>query len=92
MPFEKTVLAAIGVRDEDIFVCDRPVQVDHLLAATPMLSMPEYVSPGITKIWDIVGDAIVARPAARSSHADSSVAAAARSERAGTPPRWRRSP
>ena len=47
MPFEKSILTAIGVREEDIFVCDRPVRVDHLLAATPMLSMPEYVSPGI---------------------------------------------
>lgn len=60
MPFEKTILTAIGVREEDIYVCDRPVLVDHLLAATPMLSMPEYVSPDIATTWDTVGDAIVA--------------------------------
>ena len=60
MPFERSLLAAVGVRAEDIFVCDRPVQVDRLLTATPMLSMPEYVSPDIEETWDAVGDAIVA--------------------------------
>ena len=59
MPFERTNRASVGVREEDIFVCDRPVQVDRLLTATPMLSMPKYVS-GMKETWDAVGDAIVA--------------------------------
>ena len=31
-----------------------------MLAATPMLSMPEYVSPEIAVTWDLVGDRLAA--------------------------------
>lgn len=60
MPFERTVLAAADVGEDEIWFNLRPVQVERLLAATPMLSMPEYVSPKIDAIWDVIGDRIAA--------------------------------
>ena len=57
-PFELAVLASVGFSEEEILVFDRPTRVECLLSATPMLSMPEYVSPRISDTWDLVGDAI----------------------------------
>ena len=92
MPFEKSILTAIGVRDEDIFVCDRPVRVDHLVSATPMLSMPEYVSPQTSqRPGTSSATRSPPRRAASSTPDDSSAHAAPRSVRVGTAPRWRRS-
>ena len=57
-PFERAILEAVGFSEAEIHVFDRPTRVECLLAATPMLSMPEYVSPRLAQIWDSVGDAI----------------------------------
>jgi len=57
-PFERTILEASGVPSDDIVLVDRPVRVERLLAATPMLSMPQYVSPRIKPIWNKVGQAV----------------------------------
>lgn len=65
LPFERAVLAAVGFQEQDIVVCDRPLRVERLLTATPMLSMPEYVSPRIAATWDSVGDAIAAGASTR---------------------------
>jgi capsular polysaccharide biosynthesis protein len=54
-PFERAVVESVGVPTEDIVVFDRPVRVDRLLAATPMFSYPQYVSPRIATIWRLVG-------------------------------------
>ncbi len=58
--FELTVLAAAGFEPEQIQLNLRSAQVERVLAATPMLSMPEYVSPQIAAVWDLVGDRIAA--------------------------------
>ncbi len=58
-PFERAVLEAMGVTADQVLLFHRPTRVERLLAATPMLSMPEYVSPDIAETWDSVGDAIV---------------------------------
>jgi capsular polysaccharide biosynthesis protein len=54
-PFEQTILEAVGVPSSDIVLVDGPVRVERLLAATPMFSMPQYVSPRIAPTWNIVG-------------------------------------
>ena len=58
-PFERAILEVVGATEEKVLLFHRPTRVEHLLAATPMLSMPEYVSPDIAETWDTVGDAIV---------------------------------
>jgi capsular polysaccharide biosynthesis protein len=58
--FERQILAAAGLADDDIVLVDRPVHVDRLLAATPMFSAPDYVHPGIEAVWARVGDVLVA--------------------------------
>lgn len=60
LPFESTVLGAVGIDAEHIELNLRSVRVERVLAATPMLSMPEYVSPHIAATWDLVGDRIAA--------------------------------
>ena len=57
-PFERAILESSGVPSDDIVLVDRPVRVERLLAATPMLSMPQYVSPRIKPIWNKVGQAV----------------------------------
>ncbi len=57
--FERQILAAAGLGDDDVVAFDSPVQVDRLLAATPMFSTPDYVHPGIEEVWARVGDVLV---------------------------------
>jgi capsular polysaccharide biosynthesis protein len=54
-PFEAAILEAVGVPSNDIMLVGGPVRVERLVAATPMFSMPDYVSPRITPIWNVVG-------------------------------------
>ncbi|HLL61577.1 MAG TPA: glycosyltransferase 61 family protein [Propionibacteriaceae bacterium] len=58
LPFERAMLESFGIPEADIVLIDRPVRVERLLAATPMFSMPHYVSPRIAPIWDTVGRAV----------------------------------
>ena len=58
-PFERAILEAVGVTEDKVLLFHRPTRVERLLAASPMVSMPEYVSPDIAETWDAVGDAIV---------------------------------
>lgn len=53
--WELTLLEAGGIDPSDIVVIDEPTRVERLLSATPMFSMPDYVHPRITEIWDAVG-------------------------------------
>ena len=64
-PFERAILEAVGFSEAEIHVFDRPTRVECLLAATPMLSMPEYVSPRVAQIWNSVGDAIAVQASTR---------------------------
>ena len=58
--FERGIFASAGIHERDIVLMDGPVQVEHLVAATPMFSMPKYVHPDIEDTWRAVGDALVA--------------------------------
>ncbi|MET1059343.1 MAG: glycosyltransferase family 61 protein [Nocardioides sp.] len=58
--WEKTLYGAVGITPEDIEFVDGPVQVETLLSATPMLSMPQYVHPEIARTWRRMSDALAA--------------------------------
>lgn len=53
--FEVDILAAFGVRREEILFARSPVRVERLVAATPMFCQPNFVHPGITDVWDTLG-------------------------------------
>jgi capsular polysaccharide biosynthesis protein len=59
-PFESAILGAFGITSDDVHVFSEPVAPERLFAATGMYSLPRWVSPDITKIWDRVGDHVVA--------------------------------
>ena len=58
--FEREIFEAAGI-DVPVTVVDRPVRVERLLSATPMLSHPAYVHPGIAAVWAGIGRALEAR-------------------------------
>ena len=58
--FEKQIFAAAGVPVEDLVPFSEPVRVERLVAATPMLSMPDYVHPDVAQLWTEVGDRLAA--------------------------------
>jgi capsular polysaccharide biosynthesis protein len=56
--FERELFAAAGFGSDDLVVLERPTRVERLLAATPSLSMPEYVHPLVARPWAEIGDAL----------------------------------
>jgi len=62
--WEVELLGAAGVPAEDIVFSRRPVRVEHLVSATPMLSNPDYVHPGIADVWRRIGDNLASRSTA----------------------------
>lgn len=60
-PFERAILEAVGVSSNDIKLVDGSMRVERLLAATPMFSMPEYISPGVVPTWNMVGRTVGAQ-------------------------------
>ena len=88
--WEYTLYGAAGIAREDIVFVDRPVQVETLLSATPMLSMPQYVHPQLAQTWLRMSDALVAEAPERDYPAGSSVPARPPSAPATTPWRSRR--
>lgn len=61
------VLRAYGIAEEDIVWIDRPVFLNSLVSPTSMWHnhAPYYVHPEITRIWDRLGDALIAPDAPR---------------------------
>jgi capsular polysaccharide biosynthesis protein len=59
--WEYTLLEAAGIAREEVTVVRRPALVQTLIAAAPMLSMPEYVHPDISQVWRRMGDSLVRR-------------------------------
>lgn len=53
--FEVALFAAAAIDPSDLVLVREPVRIEKLLAATPMLSMPEYVHPDIGETWAMVG-------------------------------------
>lgn len=58
--WEYTLYGAAGIARDDIVFVDGPVQVETLLSATPMLSMPQYIHPQIARTWLRMSDSLVA--------------------------------
>lgn len=58
--FEVALYGAAGFAREDLVFRHEPARVERLLAATPMLSMPEYIHPAIAPTWDALGDNLAA--------------------------------
>jgi capsular polysaccharide biosynthesis protein len=54
-PWERGMLEAAGIDSNDAMVIAGPIRAERVIAATPMFSMPHYVSPRIAGIWDRVG-------------------------------------
>ncbi len=67
-PFELELFDAAGLTPEDLVLLEQPTRVERLLAATPMLSMPQYVHPGIAEVWARTGDALAARATTEAQH------------------------
>lgn len=57
--WELEIFSAAGLSAEDLVIIDGPTQVDELIGATPMLSMPEYIDPRIEALWNRIGDSLV---------------------------------
>lgn len=53
--FELGIFEGAGVAEEDIVLLDGPTRVESLLAATPMLSHPNYIHPDLREMWGKVG-------------------------------------
>lgn len=51
-PFQKTLLAALGIGPEDICTFSEPVRVETLIGATPQFHNRRYVDPDLSRIWD----------------------------------------
>lgn len=58
------VLAAAGIDPADVvaFGADESVQVETLVGATPMLSMPDYVHPDLADVWSRIGENLARTP------------------------------
>jgi capsular polysaccharide biosynthesis protein len=58
---ERALLGAYGIAASDIVFVDRPVRVDRLVGASPLLhySAPYTVNPSIKATWERIGDALV---------------------------------
>lgn len=67
-PFEVELFRAAGLGTEDIVVLEEPARVEQLLAATPALSMPDYVHPVISGAWRELGDALAQRATREHGH------------------------
>ena len=59
--FERELLAAFGVAEDDVVLIDRPVRVERLLAASPMMAQPRFVHPAVERVWCQLGDTLAAQ-------------------------------
>jgi capsular polysaccharide biosynthesis protein len=58
--FEVDLYAAAGIDPADLVFVREPVRVERLVAATPMLSQPDYVHPDLRETWAEVSAALAA--------------------------------
>lgn len=63
--FEAGIFGAVGIDTSDVVLIDRPVEVEKLIAATPMFSHPDYVHPDITATWTTIGRSLASSAPAR---------------------------
>ena len=52
---ELAIFRSVGIDASDVVLFEGAVRVERLVAATPMLSMPEYVHPDIREVWNAIG-------------------------------------
>ena len=52
---ELEIFGSVGIDPSDVVLFEGAVKVERLVAATPMLSMPEYVHPDIREVWHSIG-------------------------------------
>lgn len=60
--FQRSLLHAYGINDDDIVCIDRPVRVDHLVGVSPMFHNGKYVHPELTQVWATIGSRLVPDP------------------------------
>ncbi|HET9422060.1 MAG TPA: glycosyltransferase 61 family protein [Nocardioides sp.] len=58
--WEYTLLEAGGIGRDDVHVASEPVEVETLVVASQMFSMPDFVHPEIVRTYQSVGDALEA--------------------------------
>ncbi len=59
--WERDLYEAAGVAPADVHLTRAPVRVERFVSATPMLSMPAYIHPGIVEVWDRVARNLAAQ-------------------------------
>ena len=55
---EYTLLEAGGISRDKVYVASEPIEVETLVVASQMFSMPEFVHPEIVHTYQAVGDAL----------------------------------
>lgn len=66
--WEWVLFEAAGIARDEVVVIAGPVRVERLIGASPMFSLPRYVHPEVTGVWDAIGTRLragrdsVARP------------------------------
>ena len=58
--WEYTLLEAGGIARDDVYIATEPIEVETLLVASQMFSMPDFVHPEIGHTYQSVGDALEA--------------------------------
>lgn len=66
--YERAILGAYGISEGDIMCIDKPVNVESVLAATPMFANPKYVNPQVKAIWTTIRDNLRNDVEGRPSH------------------------
>ncbi len=51
-PFQRTLLAALGIDESDVRTFRAPVRVQTLIGATPQFHNRRYLDPDLSRIWD----------------------------------------
>ncbi|UUW89640.1 glycosyltransferase family 61 protein [Pimelobacter simplex] len=57
---ERELLGAFGVPEEDVLLFHRPLRVERLLSASPMMAQPGWIHPEIAGAWRSAGAALAA--------------------------------
>ncbi len=58
--WEYALLEAAGIARDDVYVATEPIEVESLVVASQMFSMPDFVHPEILRTYQSVGDALEA--------------------------------
>jgi capsular polysaccharide biosynthesis protein len=59
--YELEIFGAAGFCESDIVLHHRPVRVERLIAASPMMALPTHFHPDIVDLWTMIGERIAAK-------------------------------